>query len=351
LNVIDALSQGFSTIHRRWWVLLIPILLDLFLWLGPQMAIEPIVAEMSTILTGSDLLRQAEQTDPTLKEAILATLDSLSKNYNLFSALRARMLGVPSLLVWGGAGYQVPTIYEVIWIYFLQMINIPDLAISVSPATFFSRPVWQLADPFAWLGLNVLVSLIGVAIGSFYLTLIAQPVSTAEQPLPFGARVIRLGGHVLLFGVLRTVAWFVLGVPFFFFLGILGMLSTGLAMFVALGLMGALVWLSFYGIFFVASLAVNQVTIWQALWNSLNVVLRNFWSTLWLFVLINLIGGGLTILWQQLSTGSWLTMLGILGNAYVGSSLLAGSLIFYRDRYDRWRERVAQLVAETRRQS
>lgn len=364
LNIIDALTQGFNTVHRRWWVLLIPILLDMFLWLGPQVAIEPIVTEMSATLRESALLAQIEQADPTLKEAFLTTLDDLGKRYNLFSALRVRLLGMPSLLVWGGAGYHMPSAYEVFWVYFLSMINIPDLLVSVAPATFFARPVWQLADPLAWLGLNLAVWLLGIVIGSIYLTLVARsiamPSNTPDpatagpatvKPPAFWMQTAHLGGQVLLFSILRVIVLVVLGLPLLAFLGILGMLSSFLANIVAMGIFGVLIWLSFYGIWFVAALAVNRSTLWQALWNSFNIVLRNFWQTLGLFMLINLIGGGLTILWQRLSTGSWLTLVGILGNAYVGSSLLTGSLIFYRDRYDRWRERAAQLLAEMRRQS
>jgi hypothetical protein len=107
-------------------------------------------------------------------------------------------------------------------------------------------------------------------------------------------------------------------------------------------------WLSFYLAFLAAALVTSDVSIWRAIWNSFNIVLRNFWSTLWLFVLINLIGGGLTILWQRLSTGSWLTWIAIAGNAYIGSSLVAASLVFYQDRYQRWQQAIIELLSKTR---
>lgn len=348
MSIIDALSQGFNTIHRRWWVLLIPVLIDLFLWLGPQATITPIVNDVADMLTRSDLFVQAEQNDPELTETVLAALESMGKEYNLFSSLRVRLLSVPSLLVWGGAGYHLPTTYEVIWIYFLQTVNIPDLAVSVAQASFMTRLVWPLGET-SWLGMTVLISLLGVGIGAIYLTLISREIDEHNN-MPFWPRVAQLSGRVLLFWVLRVIVLIALGLPFLLFLSLLSMLNANLTVIAGIVSMGVLTWFSFYGIFFVASMAVNCATVWQALWNSLNVVLRNFWSTLLLFALINLIGGGLTILWQQLSTGSWLTLIGILGNAYVGSSLLAGSLIFYHDRYDRWRERVAQILAETRKE-
>jgi hypothetical protein len=137
-----------------------------------------------------------------------------------------------------------------------------------------------------------------------------------------------------------------LGIPFFLFVGALSLLSVNLAFFLGIVGMGTLTWLSFYGIFFIASLVVNSASVWKAIWNSFNVVIRNFWPTLWLFILINLIGGGLTILWQQLSKGSWLTLIGIVGNAYIGTSLVTASLIFYQDRYEKWRAAIANLLAD-----
>jgi hypothetical protein len=113
-------------------------------------------------------------------------------------------------------------------------------------------------------------------------------------------------------------------------------------------IVGLVTWLSFYLAFLAAALVTSDVSIWRAIWNSFNVVLRNFWSTLWLFVLINLIGGGLTILWQRFSTGSWMTWIAIAGNAFIGSSLIAASLVFYQDRYQRWQQAIVELLSKTR---
>jgi hypothetical protein len=140
-----------------------------------------------------------------------------------------------------------------------------------------------------------------------------------------------------------------MGVPLFMVLLVIGAVSPALASLFGTIMIGLLAWVSFYGIFFIAALTVNSTSIWRAIWNSFNIVLRNFWATLGLFLLINLIGGGLTILWQQLSTGSWLTLVGIVGNAYIGTSLVTASLLFYRDRYTRWQELIAELLRRTKR--
>jgi hypothetical protein len=60
-----------------------------------------------------------------------------------------------------------------------------------------------------------------------------------------------------------------------------------------------------------------------------------------LMLLIGLIGAGFSIIWRMLSTSSWGTLLAIVGNAYIGSGLVATSFAFYRDRYVAWQEELA----------
>jgi hypothetical protein len=275
----------------------------------------------------------------------------VSERYNLFTLLRARSLGMPSLLARGDTGLNMPSVYEVMWVYFLNMIEIPDLMISVSGATFLTAQTWTIQNQGVWLVASMGISVVGVLVGSIYFTMVSDSLDGKETPISFWPRVSRLVGRILFFWIVRAIALVIVGVPFFLLSAFLTFISQGIGVLFAISGLGALTWLSFYGIFFMASLVINEVSIWQAIWNSLNIVMRNFWTTLWLFVLINLIGGGLTILWQELSQGSWLTLVGIVGNAYIGSGLLAGSLVFYQDRYTRWRESIANMLGDNKKRA
>ncbi len=46
LGVIDSLSLGFSFIIRYPWLLLLPLLLDVFLWRGPRISLSPLLDSM-----------------------------------------------------------------------------------------------------------------------------------------------------------------------------------------------------------------------------------------------------------------------------------------------------------------
>jgi hypothetical protein len=347
LNIIDSIGKGFQTVNRYWWLILIPVLLDVFLWIGPEASVEHLAQQILEML-------EAETADLSSVEgmsewlgAFRSAVQEVAAQYNGFSALRVGTLGIPSLMTWGGTRLSSPSIYETLWVFFALLINRSDLLTSIPEAAFVDAPVWQYPHQVGWFLSNILLSGVGVLIGSTYLASIARGLSEPKDAWVFWPRVLKLGGRYLLFWLVRTIALVITGIPFLAILLAISALSPGLASLIGTIALGMLTWLSFYGIFFIAALVVNDVSVWRAIWNSLNIVLRNFGPTFMLFLLLNLVGGGLTILWGKLSTGSWWTLVGIVGNAYVGTGLVTASLVFYQDRYAKWRETIAQLLSET----
>ena len=55
-GVIETLSAGFAAVNRQLWVLLLPVLLDVFLWLGPHVSYSPLVGPV--VVNASDWTRQ-----------------------------------------------------------------------------------------------------------------------------------------------------------------------------------------------------------------------------------------------------------------------------------------------------
>jgi hypothetical protein len=270
--------------------------------------------------------------------------------YNALSGLRVGMLGVPSLLIWGGARLGSPSAYEGLWVSFLRTIDMSDLLATIPRAGFAQAAVWEIRGEGTWLLLMLGLWLLGTAIGSTYLALLWQGTQPDLVRPPFWSRAGKLGVRFVLFWLLRAVVFAMLGIPFFLVTALIGVISPQLALLFVSIVLGLAAWLSFYGTFILSSMVVNDAPVLRAIWNSVGVVLRNFWPTLWLFILINLIGGGLTILWQQVSHGAW-TGLAIVANAYVGTSLIAASLLFYQDRYVRWQQAVADLLAKQGKQT
>ncbi|MBL7198534.1 MAG: hypothetical protein ISS56_00140 [Anaerolineae bacterium] len=344
MSIIESLGKGFQVVRRYWWLPLIPILLDTFLWIGPQASVENLMRQTLDALP----VEMADAPNEDMSEwvkSLQAAMGEMASRYNGFSALRVGLLGVPSLMSWGEVRLGSASTYETMWIIFSLITDRPDLLVSVPDATFVDVLVLQLTQPWSWLLSSILLAIAGILIGCTYLASITHTLRGLSDSRTFWQRVLRLGSHCVLFWVLRAVVMLIAGVPFVLVFLALSAFSPALSSLFGTIVLGMVTWLSFYGTFLVAAMAMNDASVLQAIWYSFNVVLRNFGSTLGLFLLINLIGGGLTILWQRLSTGSWWTWIGIVGNAYVGTSLVVASLVFYHDRYTRWREALIGALA------
>jgi hypothetical protein len=191
--------------------------------------------------------------------------------------------------------------------------------------------------------LYVFLSLVGMLIGCSYLGLIAQEVRDTQVNVAHVLqRVWIWWARVTLIALLLFMGFLMLGVPLLVLIALVSVLSRNLAQligtFLIISSIWVGIWLYIYLFFFVNALILNDTGILRALWDSFNVVRRNFWSTVGLMLLMGLIGAGFSIIWRMLSTNSWGTLLAIAGNAYIGSGLAAASLTFYRDKYVAWQE-------------
>jgi hypothetical protein len=97
-------------------------------------------------------------------------------------------------------------------------------------------------------------------------------------------------------------------------------------------------WLGFYLFFAPGAMLVSEVHPGRAVWYSLNIVRTDPWKSLGLVICMSVIQVGLPMLWQQIMVWPWGVLIGIVGNAYVGTGLVVATMIFYRDRYRQWRE-------------
>ena len=317
MSVIDTLSAGFNMVTRRLWLIIIPVLLDLYLWLGPRLSISPLIERALPLLRGP--LSASEIDYQTLAE-VRQMLEQMGEESNLLSFLVSNFLGVPSLMATSGP-----------------------------LSTFLERPqaIVSIDNGWVFVGLFVLLTLCGLLIGCFYLGLIAHQVHQDPlSPLRLLGRVWLYWVRLIAFGLLLIVAGLTIGLPVSLVTVFAALLNQRLAIFMITLFILSVGWVSilvFIYLFFVtAAIVLNEVGIWQAMANSVGVVRRNFWSTIGLIVLIKLIGRGLFLVWDRLNFNPWGTLIGILGSAYIGSGLAAASLIFYQDRYTKWQEALSE---------
>lgn len=335
MDIINSLSSGFDAITKRIWLISIPVLLDLCLWMGPRLSIYPLVERILSLIA---LPPNASPEELLALSETKVLLVQASQSFNAFSLFIIRKLGMPSL------------ISPNLWLETLGItLNISSLVTFQAPeASFSSRPlpVIEVQSVSVFLGLTILLSLVGMLIGCSYLGLIAQEVRDNQVNVAYVLRRVWIWwARVALIALLIFAGLLMLGVPLLVLVALVSLLSRNLAQlignFIFISLIWIGIWLYIYLFFFVNALILNDTGILWALWNSFNVVRRNFWATIGLMLLIGLIGSGFSIIWRMLSTSSWGTLLAIIGNAYIGGGLAATSLTFYRDRYAAWQEELA----------
>lgn len=304
-GVIDTLSAGFDTINRRLWIVLLPMAVDLLLWRGPHITPQPlfqrlIAWQQAALSPGETIAPSGQRVDE-----VLQTLEAALAGFNMLSLLVLNFVA-----------------------------NVPNTTVGRPADTSF---VITVSNETAFVLLFVLIELVGLALGCFYLGLIAQQVRDGKVSLRrLGAKLGSYCGHALALALMVLAAAAALLVPLTVLL-VASVLLGGAAAQVTAGVVAtalyfAALWALLFLYFAVDAIVVSEVGARRAILNSVLVVGKNFWPALGLIFLTILILTGTQIIWTSISYSSWGVMAGVVGNAYIASGLAAASMLFYSSR-------------------
>ena len=294
-GVIGALRGGFDLVSSHLTLILLPVALDALLWFGPRLSVrELFVSTLSDMR--SFYIQQNMPVDQVDK--LQSFMTDWYSNFNLLGILRTFPIGVSSLM----AG------------------KMPMLTPLGKPSVVEVGSIWTL---FGWI---FLLLLIGWLAGGLYFRWVSGAVGGDSLP-----GLGRSFFQTLLFSGLFFILSSILGVPFMSFLGLMALLYPTffniLAFMVALFATWLIVPIFFapHGIFLRGQNAL------YSMYTSLRMA-RFTLPTSSLFVLaVLLISQGLNFLWAVPADDSWMTVVGLLGHAFVTTALLASSFIYYRD--------------------
>ncbi|GMQ78425.1 MAG: hypothetical protein BMS9Abin02_0935 [Anaerolineae bacterium] len=294
-GIIATLTTGFEFTTRHVWLTIIPIGLDIFYWLGPRMNITGIVSEVTALLAD-------EPAYSGLAEEILA----MAPRINLFTYLSVPVVGVPALM--GG------TIPE----------NTP-----IKPISF------ELIDFQSWLLILIALTLLGFGLTTIYLSLISR-VLKSEEGYEFPG-ILDFTGLTLLaifrlvgLAVAFVITLFLLTLPLLPIAFIMGLINSALMFGV---LLFAFLIVAAYLSLAVPGIIYNNRPIFKAIMESIRLVYGNMLPTINILLVVILIINGTNLLWLLADNGSWLTLVSIIGHAFISTGLAVAIIIFYRDRY------------------
>lgn len=299
-GLLTSLSSGFEAVANHIAIILLPVGLDLLLWLGPRLRIrafmQPIIASWTQLaqdgLFTADQVRQSQE----VWEMVLT-------RFNLFTLVRTFPVGIPSLVT------------------------------GISPTnTPLGRGLdWQIGSMGELLLVYALVSLAGFVLGGVYLHSVASiTLHSSQNPLPTKSMAWSVMQACLVMLTWALLA-FILLIPGLLVVTLLALISPLLAQFVILLALLLSVWMLIPIYFSAHGVFVYGQNAFASLRQSLKLTRFTLPASSLLLIIMFIISQGLAYLWRTPPETSWLLLVGIAGHAFVSTALAAGSFIYYRD--------------------
>lgn len=297
-GIIGSLRAGFDAITTHISLILMPLALDLLLWLGPRLSMnqlaQPVLKDAAGFAAGSGW-------QPADVAAALDLYKQFFTQFNLLVVLRTFPIGISSLM-----SGRLPT---------QSPLGVPAVV--------------QVNSTGQLVGLIFLLTLAGWMLGAIYFRWVAAlvvPEAAADAAPTAGRALIQTLFYSLLCAAL---AWTV-GLPVAFVVYLLFAVNAWLGQAVLLLLGFVSLWLIVPLFFSPHGMFVRRQNAFASFLGSFQMTRFTLPSSSLFVMSVLLIGMGLNVLWSVPAQDSWLSLVGILGHAFIATALLASSFIYYQ---------------------
>jgi len=240
-SIIQALLSGFNTVANKPYVMIPPIILDLFLWFGPAWRVDsffmPLIQSL-TKLPGLDSLEYQN-----VLEEYIALWQEIVTNFNLAVTLRTLPVGIPSLMV-----SKTP---------FLNPLGQPL--------------VFNLTTNFEVLGFWVIFMLIGFFFANIYFQYISKQIIELNNGNNFKS-IMRTFFQIILMPVLLLIILIILTIPLVFLITLVTLISPTIAQFILLTAGVIVLWIVMPLIFTPHGIFLYKQNLISAMMTSISVV-------------------------------------------------------------------------------
>lgn len=291
-------KQAILTVERHFYLLLLPLALDLFLLFGPRLGLSNLLNPSIAALPAIDNFEQ--QFGLSWDAFITRTMESVAQ-FNVFSSMRTLPFGLPSMMS-ARSGIAGP------------FGATQQLEISSSSAAFLTF---------------LLLSLLGVLLGTVYFRLMAR--AARQEKIDVGKQDSSLLLSFLNLISLNVLTWIVgliLLIPFVFVLGLLLRLSPTLGyiayMVVTILVLSFVLPMVFTPIFIIT----KRTNLIQAAVSSVRFTRRSGILASFFIVLSITVYYLTNLLWNSAPNTSPFVLVGVFGHALVTTILLTASFHF-----------------------
>ncbi len=299
-SIIQALISGFNTIANKPYLILLPIVLDLFLWFGPAWRVDAYFGPWIQNLSNLPGLNSTDYSE-IIKET-QALWHQILENFNLAFSLKTLPIGVPSLMA------SKPP--------FLNPLG--------HPITFSLKTGSQV------IGIWFLFLLIGYFLGSLYFNNISEQV--IKTPLENNRKTfLRTFSQVILMPLLLGIILILLSIPFLLLFAIVTMISPTISQFMLFMLGIIALWVLIPLVFTPHGIFLYKQNLIPAMMTSISVVRTSMAKSSWFVLLSALLIQGMNMLWQTPNVDNWFLFIGILGHAFIVTAVIAASFYYFID--------------------
>lgn len=318
-GVINSLRIGFDVVSSRAVLIILPLLLDVFLWLGPRVSVGNIYTNIFT-----EWLALSQRAGMPVKDIQTLTegVDMLGR-VNILGWVRTLPIGIPSLFS-GVVPESVP-------------LNTP----------LGTQSVFQVSSILGMLGWLTLLILIGWIGGGLYFRWVAETTLGGEDAkISFMRAVVQ----TFILSIIWVIGFLFILLPMLFVFTLLAWISPLLANIALFIFMMLSFWLIVPLFFMPHGIFARKQNAFRSAFASLKMA-RFTLPTSSLFVFsIFILSAGLNYLWSVPSSNSWVMLIGIAGHAFIATALLSASFVYYRDMND-WLQNVYERFIQIRQSS
>lgn len=300
-RLFATLVKGFNLVASKVYLILIPVAVDLALWLGPKLRVRDLFLPYLNAFTTNMLKISPKELVETVK-ASNTLWNTLLEQFNLFTAIRTLPIGVPSLIA------------------------------RESPVTTPFGNTWLLETPSLRIGIAILgiLLMVGFFLGTVYFNALSRCSNPEPEKFEWKRLFTQYGQTLLLF-VIMIAVMIMIAIPVFILISIFTLVNAAIGQFFLMVLIFLGLWIlvplvfSPHGIFALDQKAFPSMLL------SMRMV-RFFLPGTGMFVVVcALISEGLNLLWTVPPATSWLTLLGIGGHAFIVTALIAASFLYFRE--------------------
>lgn len=301
-KIIQAIKSGFNTIANKPYLMIPPILLDLFLWFGPAWRVDSFFRPILQGFSNLPGVNSAEYRE--LFENFQSTWMEVFSNLNLTRTLRTLPIGIPSLIT------------------LKQPFQNP-----------LGKPVvFDLESGFEVIGLWIIFLMLGFFLGSMYFNNISKQIVDIHNENEGSFKsFLRTYLQIILMPVLILIILLIVSMPLLLIMSIISVFSPAVSQFLLITIGFLLLWTILPLVFTPHGIFLYKQNLISAMMTSINVVKTSMTQTTWFVLAAFVLNEGMNYLWTSPSVDNWFLMVGIFGHAFVVSAIIAASFYYFLD--------------------